>query len=334
VTPFDRRTGELHKKGGGRTYTQIFGDWLCDAAEKDERLIGITPAMCEGSGLTAFAARFPDRYFDVGIAEQHALTLAAGLACEGLKPVVAIYSTFLQRAYDQLIHDICLQSLDVTFAVDRAGLVGADGATHAGSFDLSYARPIPNLIIMAPADEHECRCMLQTAYEHPGPAMVRYPRGSGPGAAAGSAGAELRIGEAEVRRRGREAALLAFGSLVSAALQAGEALDATVVNMRFVKPLDEGLLLDLVATHRLLVTIEENAVAGGAGSAVAESLAAHGVQARCVHLGLPDRFLDQASPDEQLASCGLDAAGIAAAVRKALGDPETDYRVREGSGHG
>jgi 1-deoxy-D-xylulose-5-phosphate synthase len=247
---------------------------------------------------------------------------------------VAIYSTFLQRAYDQLIHDICLQSLDVTFAVDRAGLVGADGPTHAGSFDLSYGRPIPNLIIMAPADEHECRCMLQTAYEHPGPAMVRYPRGSGPGAAAGSAGAELRIGEAEVRRRGREAALLAFGSLVSAALQAGEALDATVVNMRFVKPLDEGLLLDLVATHRLLVTIEENAVAGGAGSAVAESLAAHGVQARCVHLGLPDRFLDQASPDEQLASCGLDAAGIAAAVRKALGDPETDYRVREGSGHG
>jgi 1-deoxy-D-xylulose-5-phosphate synthase len=327
VTPFDRRTGKLHKTGGQRTYTQVFGDWLRDAGEKDERLIGITPAMCEGSGLTSFAARFPERYFDVGIAEQHALTLAAGLACEGLKPVVAIYSTFLQRAYDQLIHDICLQNLDVTLAVDRGGLVGADGATHAGSFDLSFGRPIPNLVIMAPADENECWRMLQTAYEHPGPAMVRYPRGSGPGAVVQPEAGVLPIGKGDILRQGRGTALLALGSRVTSALQAGDALDATVVNMRFVKPLDEDLILEMAASHRLLVTVEENAIAGGAGSAVAELLAARGVEVRCLHLGLPDRFIDQASHEEQLAACGLDTSGIEAAVREASAGPTAAYAV-------
>jgi 1-deoxy-D-xylulose-5-phosphate synthase len=334
VTPFDRRTGKLHKTGGQRTYTQVFGDWLRDAGEKDERLIGITPAMCEGSGLTSFAARFPERYFDVGIAEQHALTLAAGLACEGLKPVVAIYSTFLQRAYDQLIHDICLQNLDVTLAVDRGGLVGADGATHAGSFDLSFGRPIPNLVIMAPADENECWRMLQTAYEHPGPAMVRYPRGSGPGAVVQPEAGVLPIGKGEILRQGRGTALLALGSRVMPALQAGDALDATVVNMRFVKPLDEDLILRMAASHRLLVTVEENAIAGGAGSAVAELLAARGVEVRCLHLGLPDRFIDQASHEEQLTVCGLDTPGIEAAVREACARPTAAYAVVEGGAAG
>jgi 1-deoxy-D-xylulose-5-phosphate synthase len=317
VTPFDRSTGAMRKGSGALTYTQVFGQWLCDAAERDQRLIGITPAMCEGSGLTRFAARFPERYFDVGIAEQHAVTLAAGLACEGMKPVVAIYSTFLQRAYDQLIHDVCLQNLDVTFAVDRAGLVGADGATHAGSFDLSYARPIPNLVMMAPSDEAECRRMLQTAFEHPGPALVRYPRGSGSGAATGAELETLPIGVGELRREGRGIALLAFGSLLKPALNAAEALDATLANMRFVKPLDEDLIAELAASHALIVTLEENAVAGGAGSAVAEVLARRGMLVRCLHLGLPDAFLDQAAPEEQLAACGLDAAGIESAVRAA-----------------
>ncbi|MEA3277174.1 MAG: 1-deoxy-D-xylulose-5-phosphate synthase [Pseudomonadota bacterium] len=334
VTPFDRKTGEIHKKSGRVTYTQVFGDWLLKTGARDERLVGITPAMCEGSGLTKFAARFPDRYFDVGIAEQHALTLAAGMACEGLKPVVAIYSTFLQRAYDQLVHDICLQDLDVTLAVDRAGLVGADGATHAGSLDLSYGRPIPNLVIMAPADEADCRRMLQTAYEHPGPAMVRYPRGAGPGVDVSSRAEVLPLGKAEVRRQGRGVALLAFGSLLTPALEAGEVLDATVVNMRFVKPLDKDLILDLAGRHRLLVTLEENAAAGGAGSAVSELLAEQGVLVGCLHLGLPDRFLDQASHEEQLADCGLNAAGIEAAVRGALSDQGTGYAVLEGSARG
>ncbi len=317
VTPFDRSTGAMRKSGGALTYTQVFGQWLCEAAERDPRLIGITPAMCEGSGLSDFAARFPERYFDVGIAEQHAVTLAAGLACEGMKPVVAIYSTFLQRAYDQLVHDVCLQGLDVTFAVDRAGLVGADGATHAGSFDLSFTRAVPNLVIMAPSDEVECRRMLQTALEHPGPALVRYPRGSGRGLATGPGLETLPIGVGEVRREGRGIALLAFGSLLTPALAVGEALDATVANMRFVKPLDEDLIEELAATHELVVTLEENAVAGGAGSAVAEVLARRGILVRCLHLGLPDVFLDQASPEEQLVACGLDAAGIETSVRAA-----------------
>ncbi|AFL73557.1 1-deoxy-D-xylulose-5-phosphate synthase [Thiocystis violascens] len=315
VTPFDRRTGELRKgKSNGPSYTQIFGDWLCDAAEQDPRLVGITPAMCEGSGLTAFAKRFPDRFFDVGIAEQHAVTLAAGMACEGLKPVVAIYSSFLQRAYDQFIHDVCLQDLDVTFAVDRGGLVGPDGATHAGSFDLSFCRPIPKLIILAPSNENECRRMLRTAYEYEGPAMVRYPRGCGPGVVIDPDAPVFPIGRGEVIRRGRRVALLAFGSMVTPALEAAVSLDATVANMRFVKPLDESLILELAQGHDLLVTIEENAIAGGAGSAVSESLSARGLAVRCLHLGLPDRYIEHAEHAEQLAICGLDAAGIVASV--------------------
>ncbi len=320
VTPFDRKTGRMRKQAGAVTYTKVFGDWLCDAAERDARLVGITPAMCEGSGLSGFAERFPDRYFDVGIAEQHALTLAAGMACDGLKPVVAIYSTFLQRAYDQLVHDICLQGLDVTLAVDRAGLVGADGATHAGSLDLSYGRPVPNLVIMAPADEDECRRMLQTAYEHPGPAMVRYPRGAGPGVAVAHGLDTLAMGKGEIRRTGTDVAILAFGTMLASALAAADALGATVANMRFVKPLDVAMILELAKRHHLLVTVEENAIAGGAGSGVAELLSAHGISVRCLHLGLPDRFLDHASQAEQLADCGLDAAGIEASVRAALGN--------------
>jgi len=316
VTPFDRHTGTLHKKqAAGPSYTQLFGEWLSDTAANDPRLMGITPAMREGSGLVAFSERYPERYFDVGIAEQHAVTLAAGMACEGLKPVVAIYSTFLQRAYDQLVHDVCLQDLDVTFAVDRAGLVGADGATHAGGFDLSYARPLPNLIIAAPSDEQECRRLLDTAYQHPGPALVRYPRGHGPGAKIDKRAGVLPIGRGEIRRQGQDAALLAFGSPLAAAEQVGRKLGLTVANMRFVKPLDEPLVLELADRHRLLVTIEENTIAGGAGSAVSELLAEHGVTVHCLHLGLPDVCIEQGSHAEQLAVCGLDAAGIEQAVR-------------------
>ncbi|MTW21547.1 1-deoxy-D-xylulose-5-phosphate synthase [Allochromatium palmeri] len=315
VTPFDRHTGQLLKaKSSALTYTQIFGGWLYDTAEADPRLVGITPAMCEGSGLTAFSKRFPERYFDVGIAEQHAVTLAAGMACEGLKPVVAIYSSFLQRAYDQLIHDVALQNLDVTFAVDRGGLVGPDGATHAGSFDLSFCRPIPNLIILAPSNENECRRMLKTAYEYEGPALVRYPRGGGPGVAIDPNAPALPLGRGEIRREGSRMALLAFGPLVKTALEAAEVFDATVADMRFVKPLDEALILDLAARHEILVTLEENAIAGGAGSGVAELLAAHGVVRRCLHLGLPDRYIDHAEHHEQLASIGLDAPGVIASL--------------------
>ncbi len=331
VSPFNRTTGELRKSPGRPTYTQVFGDWLCDAAAADQRLVAITPAMCEGSGMTAFAARFPTRYFDVGIAEQHALTLAAGLACEDMKPVVAIYSTFLQRAYDQLIHDICLQDLDVTLAVDRAGLVGQDGATHAGAFDLSYARSLPNLAIMAPADEAECRLLLQTAYLHPGPALVRYPRGSGPGVQVQPGLDALPMGKGEIRRAGQGIALLAVGSMVAPCAAVAEALDATLANLRFIKPLDLDLLLDLARRHELLVTVEENAVLGGAGSAVAEALSAAGVTTRCIHLGLPDRYIHHASHQEQLADCGLDAPGIEAAVRAALGPPHNPPETTPGA---
>ncbi len=319
VSPFDPSTGKMQPKPqAGKTYTTVFGDWLCDAAARDPRLIGITPAMCEGSGLTDFAKRFPDRYFDVGIAEQHALTLAAGMACEGLKPVVAIYSTFLQRAYDQLIHDICLQNLDVTLAVDRAGLVGQDGATHAGSFDLSFCRPIPNLLILAPSDEAQSRAMLQTAYEHPGPALVRYPRGTGPGAAIPADLTTLPIGKGVVRREGQGVALLAFGAPLAVALEVGEALDATVADMRFVKPLDGELVGSMAQGHRLVVTLEENAVAGGAGAAVAEWLSAQGWGGRILHLGLPDRFIKHATPQQQLAEAGLDGLGVRRAIEAAL----------------
>ena len=279
-------------------------------ADQDERLIGITPAMREGSGLVEFAERFPERYFDVAIAEQHAVTLAAGMACDGLKPVVAIYSTFLQRAYDQLIHDVALQNLPVLFAIDRAGLVGPDGPTHAGNFDYSYLRCIPNLVVMAPADENECRQMLYTGFQLNQPAAVRYPRGKGLGVVLGREMRALSIGKAEIRRRGNELALLAFGSMVAVAEEVAERLDATVVNMRFIKPLDEALIARLAVEHRRLVTLEENAIAGGAGSAVNECLAARGIAIPVRHIGLPDRFVEQGERRELLAECGLDAAGV------------------------
>ncbi len=318
VTPFNPATGVMQKKAGGSTYTQIFGDWICHAAAEDDKLVAITPAMCEGSGLVEFSQRFPKRYFDVGIAEQHALTFAAGLACEGVKPVVAIYSSFLQRAYDQLLHDIALQNLDVTFAVDRAGQVGADGATHAGSLDLSFVRVVPNMVVMTPADEDESSRMLQTAYEYVGPAMVRYPRGSGPGVAVTRPVHPIPLGKGEIRRNGRRVALLAFGSLLAPALEVAESLDATVANMRFVKPLDEALILDLASRHEILVTLEENLVQGGAGSAVNEYLASVGHKVRVMNLGLPDRYIHHASHQEQLSECGLDVAGILASVNQAL----------------
>ncbi len=319
VVPFDPDQGlPPAAPGGTPTYTEVFGAWVCDMAEADPRLVAITPAMREGSGLVTFSQRFPERYYDVGIAEQHAVTLAAGLACDGMRPVVAIYSTFLQRAYDQLIHDVALQNLPVSFAIDRAGLVGPDGATHAGSFDLSYLRCVPNLVVMAPADENECRRMLTTAHLHEGPAAVRYPRGKGPGVPVDQDLRPLPLGRGEVRRRGRRVALLAFGSMVTPALEAGESLGATVANMRFVKPLDEALVRELAATHELLVTVEENAVAGGAGSAVAEFLAREGIAAPLLQLGLPDRFLEHGERGELLAACGLDAAGITERVRRRL----------------
>ncbi len=300
------------------SYTQVFGSWLCDMAEQDERLVGITPAMCEGSGMVEFSKKFPQRYFDVGIAEQHALTFAAGLACEGMKPVVAIYSTFLQRAYDQLIHDIAIQNLPVVLAIDRGGLVGADGATHAGSFDLSYLRCIPNMTVMAPSDENECRQMLYTAFKLDTPSAVRYPRGSGPGVALVKEMQALPIGKGEVRRTGEQIAILAFGSMLAPALGAAEQLNATVANMRFVKPLDEELVLRLAREHDLLVTVEENTIQGGAGSAVAECLLRHGVMVPLLQLGLPDSFLEQGEPAKMLAACGLDVNGIVAGIRRAV----------------
>ncbi|KPK37996.1 MAG: 1-deoxy-D-xylulose-5-phosphate synthase [Gammaproteobacteria bacterium SG8_47] len=318
VSKFDPATGDSigAKTSTKPTYTQVFGSWLCDMAAADERLIGITPAMREGSGLVDFSERFPQRYFDVGIAEQHAITLAAGLACEDLKPVVAIYSTFLQRAYDQLIHDVALQNLPVLFAIDRAGLVGPDGPTHAGSFDISYLRCIPNMLVMAPADENECHRMLTTGFLHEGPAAVRYPRGVGPGAAVVRELAPLTIGQAEVRRRGRRVAILAFGSMVEPSARAGEVLDATVVNMRFVKPLDEKLVLELADTHDYLITVEENAIQGGAGSAVCEVLNADGRGVPVLNLGLPDVFLSQGTREELLAQCELSADGILAQIQR------------------
>ncbi len=299
-------------------YQEIFGAWLCEMAERDRRLVGITPAMCEGSGMAAFAQRFPERFHDVAIAEQHAVTLAAGLACETMKPVVAIYSTFLQRAYDQLIHDVALQNLDVLFAIDRAGLVGEDGPTHAGSFDLSYLRCVPNMLVMAPSDENETRLLLSTGFVHQGPAAVRYPRGQGPGATIEPGLDTVPIGKGVLRRRGRDVALLAFGSMVTPALAAGAALDASVADMRFVKPLDEELILDLAASHALLVTVEENVVAGGAGSAVGEFLADRGITLPVLMLGLPDRFLEHGKPATMLQSVGLDAEGIERSVRERL----------------
>ena len=316
VGPFDPEKGLVAKAGAKKpTYTDVFSDWLCDMAAANPQLMGITPAMREGSGLVRFSKEYPARYFDVAIAEQHAVTLAAGMACEGAKPVVAIYSTFLQRAYDQLIHDVALQDLDVLFAIDRAGVVGPDGATHAGTFDLSYLRCIPNMLVMAPSDENECRQMLSTGFVHAGPAAVRYPRGTGPGVAVQPGLDTLPIGRADIRRRGRRIAILSFGALLPAALSAGEALDATVVNMRFVRPLDRELVLELARCHEAFVTIEDNAVLGGAGSGVAELLAAEGVQVPVQHLGLPDEYLEHAGREELLAAVGLDAAGVLARIR-------------------
>ncbi|RFC37423.1 MAG: 1-deoxy-D-xylulose-5-phosphate synthase [Candidatus Nitrotoga sp. LAW] len=300
------------------TYTQVFGEWLCDMAEQDKRLVGITPAMCEGSGLVEFSKKFPQRYFDVGIAEQHALTFAAGLACEGYKPVVAIYSTFLQRAYDQLIHDIAIQNLPVLLAIDRAGLVGADGATHAGSFDLSFLRCIPNMTVMVPSDENECRQLLYTAYQLDTPTAVRYPRGYGPGIASCKEMQALPLGKGEVRRVGSGVAILSFGSMLGPALNAANLLNATVANMRFVKPLDTELVLHLAREHALLVTVEENTIQGGAGSAVAECLQQHGMTNALLQLGLPDSFLEQGEAEKMLAMCGLDATGIAASIRQKM----------------
>ena len=315
VGPFDPSTGKVEKKSGKRTYTQVFGDWLCDMADADDRLIGITPAMREGSGLVQFSKQHPDRYFDVGIAEQHALTFAAGTACDGLKPVVAIYSTFLQRAYDQLIHDISVQHLDVTFAIDRAGIVGADGPTHQGAFDLSFLRCVPGMVIFAPSDEAECRNMLYSAFLHEGPAAVRYPRGSGPGAAESAVMHRIPIGKAEIRREGQRVALLAFGTMLGAALEAAETLNATVVNMRSVKPLDVNLILSIAESHELLVTIEENTVLGGAGAGVSQALSEANCETPMIALGLPDQHVDQGDPTLVLAQCGLDATGICTAVQ-------------------
>ena len=319
VSKFDHTAGIQTGKGGGKlTYTQVFGDWLCDMAKADPRVVGITPAMREGSGLVRFAQEFPERYFDVGIAEQHAVTFAAGLACEGFKPVVAIYSTFLQRAYDQLIHDVALQNLPVVFAIDRGGLVGADGATHHGAFDLSYLACIPNMVVMAPADENECRQMLYTAVQHPGPTAVRYPRGSGTGAVPQAEMRALPIGKGEILRRGKGVAVLAFGSLVPVAREVGDALDATVANMRFVKPLDAALIAELAATHELLVVVEENAVIGGAGAEVARVVDGLAHRPRMLRLGLPDHFIDHGDQAQLLATVGLDKAGIVASIQRAL----------------
>ena len=306
------------KKASGPKYSAVFGQWLCDMAEADARLTGITPAMKEGSDLVAFSERFPKRYFDVAIAEQHAVTLAAGMACEGAKPVVAIYSTFLQRGYDQLIHDVAVQHLDVLFAIDRAGLVGEDGPTHAGSFDLSYLRCIPGIVVMTPSDENELRRMLTTGYLFNGPAAVRYPRGSGPNAEIDPALVPLEIGKGVVRRQGKGVALLVFGVQLADALQVADKLDATVVDMRFVKPLDEALVRQMAAEHELLVTVEENAIMGGAGAAVSEFLARENILKSVLHLGLPDTYVEHAKPATMLAECGLDAAGIEAAIRQRL----------------
>nr|WP_315212334.1 1-deoxy-D-xylulose-5-phosphate synthase [uncultured Duganella sp.] len=301
---------------GKMTYTDVFGNWLCDMAAADKKLVGITPAMREGSGMVRFEREYPDRYFDVGIAEQHAVTFGAGLACEDMKPVVAIYSTFLQRAYDQLIHDVALQNLDVTFALDRAGLVGADGATHAGNYDLAYLRCIPNMVVMAASDENECRQMLTTGYQYKGPAAIRYPRGAGIGATIKPELTTIDIGKGEIKRKGQKIAILAFGSMVTPSMTAGETLDATVANMRFIKPLDVELVKQLAAEHDYLVTVEEGSIMGGAGSAVAEALAAEGIVKQVLMIGLPDKFIDHGDPAKLLASVGLDGAGITASIKK------------------
>jgi len=320
VSSFDTATGEFNnsKAPSAITFTQVFGDWLCDMAEQDERLIGITPAMREGSGLVEFSERFPKRYFDVGIAEQHAVTLAAGMACDGLKPVVAIYSTFLQRAYDQLIHDVALQNLPVLFAIDRAGIVGADGPTHTGAYDISFLRCIPNMVIMTPADEIEARAMLTTGFLHDGPAAVRYPRGSGTGRIPAKTLSAIDFGKAQICRQGRDIALLVFGTLLETAREVANELDATLVNMRFVKPLDESTIRQITESHRLIVTLEENAITGGAGSAVSEYLDAQSSNLPVLHLGFPDNYVAQGTQQEMLTDWGLDKDGILESIRERL----------------
>ncbi len=319
VTPFNLDTGRMEKKPvRKKSYSQIFSDWICAEAAQDKRLIAITPAMREGSGLVQFAATYPDRYYDVGIAEQHAVTFAAGLACDKMKPVVAIYSTFLQRAYDQMIHDVALQNLDITFAVDRAGMVGADGATHAGVFDLSYARCIPNMAVLAPTDEMECRAMLHTAYQHPGPALVRYPRGTGAGLEPPETLETLPWAKGEIRHVGKTIAILSFGSTLALALQLADELQATVANMRFIKPLDTTLIDQLADEHQLLITLEENVIAGGAGSAVSEYLATRHKNSPIMHFGLPDHYIEQANQQEQWEEAGLTLQNISPKIQQAL----------------
>jgi len=315
VAPFDPTSGAIGKKAKVRSYTDVFSDWLCDMAAQDDKLIGITPAMREGSGLVRFSQEYPERYFDVAIAEQHALTFAAGMACDGQKPVVAIYSTFLQRAYDQLIHDVSVQDLDVMLAIDRAGLVGADGATHAGVFDFSYLRCIPGVVIFAPSDEAQCRDMLYTAYQHKGLTAVRYPRGAGVGAAEREQMQAIELGKSITVREGQNVAILSFGTLLPAAIAAGEQLDATVVDMRFVKPLDEERIIELAQSHGLIVTLEENVIAGGAGSGVNEFLADCESATPTLNLGLPDQYIDHGNQADLLAECGLDAIGVEASIR-------------------
>ena len=302
-------------------YANIFGQWLYDMAAEDQKLVGITPAMCEGSDMIRFADHFPDRYFDVAIAEQHAVTLAAGMACEGSKPVVAIYSTFLQRGYDQLVHDVAVQNLDVLFAIDRAGMVGEDGPTHGGCYDIAFLRCIPGMLVMAPADEDETRRMLTTGYQFNGPASVRYPRGTGPGAVINKALEPMEIGKGEIRRKGQRVAILAFGTVLQNAIDAGEQIDATVANMRFVKPLDTTLITELAKTHELLVTVEEGCIAGGAGSAVSEFINETALNISVMNLGIPDRYIEGASHKEQLAECGLDSAGILKSIEQRIGKP-------------
>jgi len=317
---FDPAVGFVKPTTPGKTtFTQVFGDWLCDMAEADPRLVGITPAMREGSGMVEFHKRFPQRYHDVGIAEQHSVTFAAGMACEGIKPVVAIYSTFLQRAYDQMIHDVAIQNLPVLFALDRAGLVGADGATHAGNYDIAYTRCIPNMAVLTPADEDECRQALYTGFMHNGPVTVRYPRGAGAGVTPVKAMTAQAWGKGEVRRKGQRVAILAFGTLLYPALAAAERLDATVANMRFVKPLDAELVAELARTHDAIVTVEDGCIMGGAGSAVAEALNAAGLNVPVLQLGLPDEFVEHGDPAKLMSLCGLDAAGIEASIVKRFG---------------
>jgi len=331
---FNPQEGFPQAKAGKPTFTQVFGDWLCDMAAADDRLIGITPAMREGSGMVEFQKRFPKRFYDVGIAEQHAVTFAAGLACEGLKPVVAIYSTFLQRGYDQMVHDVAIQKLPVIFAMDRAGIVGADGATHIGAYDIAFIRCVPNMSLIAPADENECRQALTSAFRQDHPVAVRYPRGAGVGVAIDSGLAELPWGKAELRRSSSKAmtvggpriAMLCFGTLLHPALKASEALDATVVNMRFVKPLDVDMVLEMARTHDAIVTVEEGCIMGGAGSAVAECLAANAVSVAMLHIGLPDQVLEHGDPQKLLAQCGLDADGIQKSVMQRFGTRLTVVR--------